>query len=109
MNVELQQSAVAAVGQKASAAIASGVVTAGTGISTYLEWLPAITGFIGMSIGATVSLGLFYLAIKKNRLERKFLYQQISVLSEKEAERLERAARRKALGEPIRRSYDTLV
>ena len=82
-------------GPKASAAIASGLVTAGTGASTYLELLPAILGSVASAVGIIVSMGLFSLAVKKNRLERKQLHLAIAVLEEKEAERLDRAASRK--------------
>ena len=106
MNAELQQNALNVVGQKASVVIASGAVTAGAGVSTYLEILPAITGFIGMSVGAFVSLGLFCLSIKMNRLKRKQIHLTIAVLEEKEAERLDRAAFRKVRGKPVRRADD---
>ena len=106
MNVELQRNAVNVVGQKASAAIASGVVTAGTGVSTYLEILPAILGSVASVVGIIVSAGLFSLAVKKNRLERKQLHLTIAVLEEKEAERLDRAAFRKVRGDLVRRSDD---
>lgn len=94
------------VGQKVSAAIASGVVTGATGASTYFELLPALLGSIASAVGIVVSLGLFSLAIKKNRLERKQLHLTIAVLEEKESERLKRSEERKSSGKPVRRSDD---
>lgn len=107
MSVELPQNAISVVGERAGAAIASGAVTTGTGLSTYFELLPAVLGSIASAVGIIVSCGLFYLAVKKNRLERKQLHLTIAVLEEKEAERLDRAASRLRTGEPVRRAEDS--
>ena len=89
MSAELQQSVVSAAGQKANALIASGGTLA-AGMGTYFKILPALLGSLASITGILVSTGLFYLAWKKNRLERRQLHLQISVLESKEAERVGR-------------------
>lgn len=82
MNAELRQSVVSAAGQKVSAGTASGGTLA-AGLGTYFEILPALLGSLASMVGIFVSTGLFYLAWKKNRLERKQLHLQIAVLEAK--------------------------
>lgn len=88
--------------------IASGVsaMTTGTGVGTFLDWIPTDIGKLATLVGIVLSSVLIYTHWRKGRIEYEKTRLEILVLKEREAERIESAHRRKEHGEPIRRADD---
>lgn len=91
--------------------IASGVsaMTTGTGIGTFLDWIPNDIGKLATLVGIVLSMVLIYTHWRKGRIEYKKTQLEILILKEKEAERIEAALKRKEAGEPARRKEDQEV
>lgn len=68
--------------------------TTGTGLGTMFDWVPNL-GELATIIGIVLSIVLIYTHWRKGRIEYKKTQLEISILMEKEAERLENANRRK--------------
>ena len=66
------------IGQKAGAATSGGTLLAG--VSTYLEFLPAIMGVLASGMGIILSIVVIYCTITKSRLERRLLRDKIAEL-----------------------------
>lgn len=88
--------------------IASGVsaMTTGTGLGTFLDWIPNDIGKLATLVGIVLSLVLIYTHWRKGRIEYQKTQLEILVLKEKEAERIEAAQKRKEAGQPTRRADD---
>lgn len=80
--------------------------TTGTGLGTFLEWIPNEIGKLATLVGIVLSLVLIYTHWRKGRIEYQKTQLEIAILKEKEAERLEAARRREEEGLPARRSDD---
>ena len=76
----LLQNIIGGEAPKTGTAIISVLATATTGAGTFFEVLPAVLGSLASITGILISLCIFYLTYKKNRLERKRLLLQIDVL-----------------------------
>jgi len=60
---------------KIGAAVSGG--TTATGISTWFEYIPADIGKLATLIGIVLSIVLIYVHLKKGRLERALLKEQL--------------------------------
>ena len=83
------------------------VATTGTGISTVLELIPDDIGKLATVIGIILSSVLIYTHYRKGRSEYKKTMLEITILEEKESERLANSRIRKSEGLPIRRESDS--
>lgn len=84
-------------------AASSAGVTTGSGIGTWLNYIPDDIGKLATLVGIVLSLVLiatWSMTFRKTRLE-------IEIMQRKEAERLAEIERRKNAGEPTRRSADS--
>lgn len=90
------------------AAVVSAVTT-GTGVGTWLDYIPDDIGKLATVTGIVLSSVLIYTHLRKSNHEAARARLELAILEEKEAERLENARRRKAEGLPIRREEDTVV
>lgn len=81
--------------------------TAWTGFGTVMDWIPDDIGKLATVVGILLSLVLIYTHLRRGRIEYAKTQLEIEILKEKEAERLEAAARRKMSGHPVRRAEDT--
>ena len=72
----------------------TGVGTMGTGIGTILEMIPENIGKLATLIGIILSVVLIFTHFRKGLVEYEKTKLEIVILKEKEAERLEAAARR---------------
>ena len=87
--------------------IASGVsaLTTGTGVGTFLDWIPTDIGKLATLVGIVLSIILIRVHLagfKKTQLE-------IKILKEEQKERRENARRRREAGEECRREEDTEI
>lgn len=87
-------------------ASAISTITTGTGVGTFLDLIPNDIGKLATLVGIILSSVLIYTHWRKGRIEYKKTQLEITILMEKEAERLDASRRRKEAGEPTRRSDD---
>jgi hypothetical protein len=91
-------------GEKLALGISGG--TAITGISTYMEYLPALMGAIASGVGVVVSITVsgvaVYCKLKKGKVERELLHLQVDEFKTRNDSRRER----KIKGDPLRRKTD---
>ena len=66
------------IGQKIGAATSGGTLL--TGVSTYLEFLPALMGVIASGVSVILAMVVIYCTISKGVLERRLLRDQIGVI-----------------------------
>lgn len=92
--------------QNPKVASAVSTITTGTGIGTFLDWIPNDIGKLATLVGICLSMVLIYTHLRKGRIEYKKTQLEILILKEKEAERIEAARKRKEAGEPTRRAED---
>lgn len=64
------------IGQKVGAATGGGTIL--TGVSTYMDVLPALMGCIASGAGIVLSIAVIYCTLAKGRLERELLRDQIA-------------------------------
>jgi hypothetical protein len=88
--------------------IASGVSAATTGAGLWVEWIPDDIGKIATLVGIILSCVLIYTHIRRGRIEYEKTQLEISILREKEAERIDKALQRRAAGKPTRREDDVV-
>ena len=81
--------------------------TIGSGLGTILEMIPNEIGKLGTLAGMILSSVLIYTHFRKGRIEYKKTQLEILILTEKEAQRIESAKRRKDVGLPANRRDDT--
>jgi hypothetical protein len=84
--------------------IASGVsaLTTGTGVGTFLDWIPNDIGKLATLVGILLSVILIrvhLMSMKKTQLE-------VDILRQEKTERLDAARLRRASGQPARRTED---
>lgn len=77
---------------KIAGAVSAGTTT--TGLGTILDFIPGEIGKLATLVGICLSLVLIYTHWRKGRIEYQKTQLEIKILMEKEAERLEAAARR---------------
>jgi uncharacterized membrane protein YfcA len=80
--------------------------TIGSGMGTALEMIPNDIGKLATLVGIILSSVLIYTHFRKGRIEYEKTQLEISILKEKEAERIEAANRRKDSGLPATRKSD---
>lgn len=66
--------------QDTKTAVATATVTAGTGISSWLAWIPEDIGKLATLVGIMLSIVLIYVHLRKGRLEREKLKLEMEVL-----------------------------
>lgn len=81
---------------KVAATVAA--VTTSSGAATWFQWIPSDIGKIATLAGILLSLVLIYTHWRKGRAEHRKILMEIDVLAEREAERLERARKRREAG-----------
>lgn len=90
---------------KVAATVAT--VTTSGGLATWFQWMPDdVLAKIATVAGILLSLVLIYTHWRKGRAEHRKIMMEIDVLAEREAERLERAKRRREQMLPVRREDD---
>lgn len=89
---------------KVAATVAA--VTTSSGAATWFNWIPSDIGKIATLVGIVLSIVLIITHWRKGRAEHRKLMMEIDVLAEREAERLERARKRREQGQPVRRADD---
>ena len=94
-------------------AVTVAMTTITTGLGSLLDIIPDNIGKLGTLAGAILSVLLIYTHLQKRKLEmasRKLVDEklriEISILKEKEFERIERARLREEEGLPVRRNED---
>jgi len=81
-------------------------LTTSTGIVTILDLIPNDIGKLATVVGIILSTVLIYTHWRKGRIEYEKTKLEITILKEKEVDRLESAALRKEKGQPVRRRDD---
>ncbi len=89
MKEELGQSVLDAVIERPMIVGTASVSTIGTGLSTYLELIPAVLGSLASLVGIIISCSLCYLAWKKDRREARRAVIIDDIIRQRERERLE--------------------
>lgn len=80
--------------------------TIGSGMGTALEMIPNDIGKLATLVGIILSSVLIYTHFRKGRIEYEKTQLEISILKDKEAERIEAANRRRNSGLPANRESD---
>lgn len=81
-------------------------ITTGTGVGTLLELIPDDIGKLATLAGFILSCVLIYTHIRRGRIEYEKTELEVTILREKEAERIDKALQRRAAGQPTRREDD---
>ena len=61
------QDSIQEIAENAKIATGTSIATAGSGVATWLEWIPVDIGKLGILIGLTLSLVLIYTHLKKSK------------------------------------------
>lgn len=80
------QDSIRELAQSAKVAAATSATTAGSGMATWLEWIPSDIGKLATLIGLSLSVVLIYTHIKKYRREEEKHKLEIEILR-KQAEK----------------------
>jgi hypothetical protein len=96
----------AAESPKVASAVSA--VTTSTGIGTWFDWIPDDIGKLATLAGVILSVVLIYNHVRRGRVEFELAQTELRIMREREAERIERALQRRAAGQSLRRSDDTI-
>jgi hypothetical protein len=92
------------IATNAKTAIAVSAATTSTGLGAWLDVIPDDIGKLATLAGAVLSIVLVYTHTMRGRVERQKLKLEVTILEEKEWERLESSRKRKEQGLPDRRT-----
>ena len=84
------------------------VGAAGSGLITFLEMIPATIGNLASIAGIVLSVVLSYTHFRRGRIEYEKTRLEISIMKEKEAERVGALERRREAGLPADRKEDVI-
>lgn len=77
------QDSIQQISESAKVAAATSATTAGSGMATWLEWIPSDIGKLATLIGLTLSIVLIYTHLKKYKREEEKHKLEIEILEKK--------------------------
>ena len=89
---------------KAAAVVATG--TTSTGIGAWFSWIPPDIANLGGLLGGILSIILIFTHLKKSRIDAKKCYLEMKIMKQREADRRQEVADRRAKHRPTNRADD---